>query len=304
MPIRTDGADRDDQPAVARRSDHRADPLHQRHHRRRPRARRSRAPRSPPTWTRWRSLAVDPRRHPRPRPAAVPRARAGAGRARARCASAAGSCTPAGRCRPATPPPAATLYFGVPTVWSRWSRTRRARGPCARRACWSPARRRCRRRSSPACTRSPATAPVERYGMTETLITVSARARRSARGRATSAPRCRAWRPAWRPRTRRGRRRAPGPRRDALRWIRTPGASHSESFTADGWFRTGDAATIDDDWRAPDPRPDEGDLIKSGGFRIGAGEVEDALLTHPAVHEAAVLGRPARRTWARRSSRS
>ena len=34
------------------------------------------------------------------------------------------------------------------------------------------------------------------------------------------------------------------------------------------------------------------DLIKSGGFRIGAGEVEDALLTHPAVREAAVLGRP------------
>jgi fatty acid CoA ligase FadD36 len=36
----------------------------------------------------------------------------------------------------------------------------------------------------------------------------------------------------------------------------------------------------------------KGDLIKSGGFRIGAGEVEDALLTHPAVREAAVLGRP------------
>ena len=36
----------------------------------------------------------------------------------------------------------------------------------------------------------------------------------------------------------------------------------------------------------------KGDLIKSGGFRIGAGEVEDALLSHPAVREAAVVGRP------------
>ena len=32
------------------------------------------------------------------------------------------------------------------------------------------------------------------------------------------------------------------------------------------------------------------DLIKSGGYRIGAGEIESALLEHPAVAEAAVLG--------------
>jgi len=34
------------------------------------------------------------------------------------------------------------------------------------------------------------------------------------------------------------------------------------------------------------------DLIKSGGYRIGAGEVETALLRHPAVREAAVVGEP------------
>ena len=34
------------------------------------------------------------------------------------------------------------------------------------------------------------------------------------------------------------------------------------------------------------------DLIKTGGFRIGAGEVEAALLAHPAVREAAVVGVP------------
>ena len=34
------------------------------------------------------------------------------------------------------------------------------------------------------------------------------------------------------------------------------------------------------------------DLIKSGGFKIGAGEIESALLDHPAVAEAAVAGVP------------
>jgi malonyl-CoA/methylmalonyl-CoA synthetase len=34
------------------------------------------------------------------------------------------------------------------------------------------------------------------------------------------------------------------------------------------------------------------DLIKSGGFKIGAGEVEAALLEHPDVAEVAVTGRP------------
>ena len=34
------------------------------------------------------------------------------------------------------------------------------------------------------------------------------------------------------------------------------------------------------------------DLIKSGGYRIGAGEIETALLGHPDVREAAVVGLP------------
>jgi fatty acid CoA ligase FadD36 len=34
------------------------------------------------------------------------------------------------------------------------------------------------------------------------------------------------------------------------------------------------------------------DLIKTGGYRVGAGEVEEALLAHPAVREAAVVGAP------------
>jgi malonyl-CoA/methylmalonyl-CoA synthetase len=60
----------------------------------------------------------------------------------------------------------------------------------------------------------------------------------------------------------------------------------------DGWFWTGDMAT-----RAPDGYVRivgrrSTDLIKSGGFKVGAGEIEGALLEHPAVSEAAVAGRP------------
>jgi malonyl-CoA/methylmalonyl-CoA synthetase len=60
----------------------------------------------------------------------------------------------------------------------------------------------------------------------------------------------------------------------------------------DGWFATGDLAT-----RAPDGYirivgRRATDLIKSGGFKIGAGEIEGALLEHPDVEEAAVTGEP------------
>jgi malonyl-CoA/methylmalonyl-CoA synthetase len=60
----------------------------------------------------------------------------------------------------------------------------------------------------------------------------------------------------------------------------------------DGWFHTGDLAT-----RAPDGYirivgRRATDLIKSGGFKIGAGEIEGALLEHPDVEEAAVTGEP------------
>lgn len=59
---------------------------------------------------------------------------------------------------------------------------------------------------------------------------------------------------------------------------------------ADGWFATGDMATraTDGSYRIVGRRST--DLIKTGGFRVGAGEVEGALLEHPAVGEAAVLG--------------
>jgi malonyl-CoA/methylmalonyl-CoA synthetase len=58
----------------------------------------------------------------------------------------------------------------------------------------------------------------------------------------------------------------------------------------DGWFFTGDLATVGEDgyWRVVGRRST--DLIKTGGYKVGAGEIEVALLEHPGVREAAVTG--------------
>lgn len=58
-----------------------------------------------------------------------------------------------------------------------------------------------------------------------------------------------------------------------------------------GWYYTGDRATMDDDgyiWFVG--RAD--DVILSAAYRIGPFEVESALIEHPAVAEAAVVGKP------------
>ncbi len=60
----------------------------------------------------------------------------------------------------------------------------------------------------------------------------------------------------------------------------------------DGWFRTGDMAVRDPDGYVRVVGRRATDLIKSGGYKIGAGEIENALLEHPGVAEAAVTGEP------------
>ncbi len=60
----------------------------------------------------------------------------------------------------------------------------------------------------------------------------------------------------------------------------------------DGWFRTGDMAVLDPDGSFRIVGRRATDLIKSGGYKIGAGEIENALLEHPGVAEAAVTGEP------------
>ncbi|WP_166983461.1 long-chain-fatty-acid--CoA ligase [Paramicrobacterium fandaimingii] len=62
-------------------------------------------------------------------------------------------------------------------------------------------------------------------------------------------------------------------------------------FTDDGWFRTGDIVTLDDDgFVTVVDRIKE--LIITGGFNVSPSEVENALCSHPSVDEAAVVGMP------------
>jgi fatty-acyl-CoA synthase len=65
----------------------------------------------------------------------------------------------------------------------------------------------------------------------------------------------------------------------------------AERFTADGWFRTGDVATIDPDGYVQITDRTK-DLIKSGGEWISSIDVETMIMGHPKVLEAAVIAVP------------
>lgn len=60
----------------------------------------------------------------------------------------------------------------------------------------------------------------------------------------------------------------------------------------DGWYHTGDVAVIDRDGMHRIVGRESVDLIKTGGFRVGAGEIETVLLGHDGVREVAVIGAP------------
>ncbi|MGC4807533.1 acyl-CoA synthetase [Micromonospora sp. DT233] len=191
-----------------------------------------------------------------------------------------------------------SLYFGVPTIWSRI-----AADPDSARAL-RPARLLV---SGSAALPAAAYADlatltghrvVERYGMTETLITVSARADGPRRPGTVGVPL-----PGVRTRLVDERGEALPPGGTTMGELQVTGPTLFDGYlnrpdadaatrTPDGWFRTGDVATVDPDgWHRIVGRAAT-DLIKSGGYRIGAGEVEDALLAHPGVREAAVVGTP------------
>jgi malonyl-CoA/methylmalonyl-CoA synthetase len=69
-------------------------------------------------------------------------------------------------------------------------------------------------------------------------------------------------------------------------------AATAQAFREGGWFATGDLGALAPDGYLRLVGRASTDLIKSGGYRIGAGEVESALLSHAGVGEAAVLGLP------------
>jgi fatty-acyl-CoA synthase len=90
---------------------------------------------------------------------------------------------------------------------------------------------------------------------------------------------------------------SPRPPEGVLPGLGRPGAGHHEvpvtedKFTPDGWLRTGDVASVDalGFVKISDRTKD---LIKSGGEWISSVDLENALMAHPAVAEAAVIAIP------------
>ena len=76
----------------------------------------------------------------------------------------------------------------------------------------------------------------------------------------------------------------------AAGYYKNPEASATQ-VTADGWFRTGDIATLDEDGYLA-IRDRAKDLIKSGGEWISSIDLENAALAHPDVAEAAAIAIP------------
>lgn len=69
------------------------------------------------------------------------------------------------------------------------------------------------------------------------------------------------------------------------------GAHNARAFTDDGWYRTGDLVRLTADGSLVVEGRDK-DQINRGGEKIAAEEVENHLLAHPAVHDAAVVAMP------------
>ncbi len=179
----------------------------------------------------------------------------------------------------------ASLFFGVPTMYSRLAGSPRAGELSTLRLAVSG--------SAPlppdlwhALAATTGQRVVERYGMTETVMLTSnpydgerrpgtvglplpgVQVRLAERGAGVEVR---------------------GPNVFAGYWER-PQAS-AAAFTADGWFRTGDVG----EWSADGYLSLVGratELIITGGFNVYPREVEDVLRGHPAVRDAAVVGLP------------
>lgn len=191
-----------------------------------------------------------------------------------------------------------TLFFGVPTVWSRVVADEAAA------AALRPARLLVSGSAAlpvpvfDRLARLTGHRPIERYGASESLITVSTRADGERRAGWVGLPLAGV-------ETRLldddggpvppdgetvGKLQVRGPMMfDG--YLNRPEAT-AEAFEPDGWYRTGDVAVVDDAGMHRIVGRESVDLIKSGGYRVGAGEIETSLLGHPGVQEAAVVGLP------------
>ncbi|WP_304110278.1 acyl-CoA synthetase [Mycolicibacterium bacteremicum] len=191
-----------------------------------------------------------------------------------------------------------SLYFGVPTVWSRIAADEEAARALAGARLLVSGSAALPVPVFDALVRLTGHAPVERYGSTESLITLSTRADGERR-------------PGWvglpldGVQTRLvdeggalvphdgetiGQLQIKGP--TVFTGYLNRSDATAEAFDPEGWFRTGDVAVIDADGMHRIVGRESVDLIKSGGYRIGAGEIETVLLGYPGVDEVAVVGVP------------
>jgi fatty acid CoA ligase FadD36 len=191
-----------------------------------------------------------------------------------------------------------SLYFGVPTVWSRVVADRSSAEALASARLLVSGSAALPVPVFDGLAELTGHRPIERYGASESLITVSTRVDGERR-------------PGWvglpltgietrlvdenggevpRDGETIGRLQVRGPTMfDG--YLNRPDAT-AEAYDDDGWYRTGDVAVIDADGMHRIVGRESVDLIKTGGFRVGAGEIETALLGHPGVQEAAVVGVP------------
>ncbi len=191
-----------------------------------------------------------------------------------------------------------TLYFAVPTVWSRV-----VADPSAAEAL-RPARLLVSGSAPlpvPVFERLAELTghqPIERYGASESLITISTRADGERRAGWVGLPVAGVEtrllddndNPVPQDGETVGRLQVRGPMMfDG--YLNRPEAT-AEAFTPDGFYRTGDVAVVDGGGMHRIVGRESVDLIKSGGYRVGAGEIETSLLGHPGVQEAAVVGLP------------
>lgn len=191
-----------------------------------------------------------------------------------------------------------TIYFGVPTVWSRIAEEPDAAKELAKaRILISgsaplpvPVFERLRELTGHA--------PLERYGMSETMITLSTRPEGERRpgwvGTPLSGVQTRLVDEAGQVLPHDGESVGGLQVRGPMLfdgYLDKPEVT-AENWTEDGWFKTGDVAVIDAEGFHRIVGRESVDLIKSGGYRIGAGEIETSLLGHPAVAETAVIGVP------------
>lgn len=189
------------------------------------------------------------------------------------------------------PAPGASMYFGVPALWASLStadlRAMRPARLLVSGAGGLPGR--LFDRVEQVCGQR----LLNRYAMTETLIITSPRLGDVRSPRSVGPPL-----PGVQVRLT-GSDGPPGPDGSPVREveIRSPGLfsgylGRDPVLDPDGWFRTGDLGTWAEDGSLRLLGRKDTDLIKTGGYRVGAGEVEDAVLAHPGVADVAVAGVP------------